>query len=176
MRIIILTAGLAAFGLAQGPDRIWDAPVVAFDRFSCVTDVFDFDGDGDQDLGGAWYSQAPMNPPTYRTWEQTGGGGFTPRWTLPLTGTALPITCTGDWNADGRDDVLLAQGAQLSLFISSGIAGASPFAVTTAPDGAMSLLVLDVDRNGFEDVVVAGATTIRVLYMGLGGAPVTWSS
>jgi hypothetical protein len=85
---------------------------------------------------------------------------------MPLDAGTTPVDVeTGDFNADGRPDLVVANNASndVSLFLSNGdgtFASAPPVAATGGPK---SLAVSDFDRDGCDDLAVALAINRSVI-------------
>lgn len=123
---------------------------------SSVVVPFDFDGDGDLDLLEVGFQSIRL----YRN----DGGKFvdvTEQSGLRRSTSPLPITAVaGDYDNDGRPDILLVGYGRLALYHNDGNGKFSD--VTTAskipdyPYIALSAAFVDVDHDGDLDIFVAG--------------------
>jgi uncharacterized protein (TIGR03437 family) len=134
--------------------------------------VGDFNGDGKQDLAVANASGGNVT-----VLLGNGLGGFAPVNGSPFTVGTTPLAiAVGDFNADGIQDLAIANssGGNVTVLLGNGSGGfaavsGSPFAVGTTPT---SITVGDFNGDGAQDLAVAnqGDSTVTVLLgNGLGG-------
>jgi hypothetical protein len=140
---------------AQGPAPLFRADTAA-PLDAAPFCAGDFDGDGDQDL---------LSPAGPLMNDGAGRFAYGPPSTLF---TDVVVSATGDFDGDGVVDVILRRNATgATLHFIRGLGGAA-FAATTAttpaiPATALEFLVVDVDSDGFDDVLTG--------YAGLSGVP-----
>ncbi len=129
----------------------------------------DLDGDGTLDLATLHLEGSRVN-----VLYGSGGGAFDAVQSFPV-GLVPSSLATGDLNDDGRADLVVSeyQGNRVAVLLSQGEAGfSSPSLV--ALTGASSLVLApfpgDLDRDGFDDVVVAHGQYVGILLAdGAGG-------
>jgi len=101
-----------------------------------------------------------------------GAGGFTAAAGSPYaTGSAPTGVAVGDFNRDGKLDIVVANrgAATLSVFLGSGTgsfsqATGSPYSV----DSAATVLVTDINGDGYPDIVAVGPSGTASILLGNG--------
>ena len=145
-----------------------NAVLNGFGQFAAIWCVAgDFDGDGKSDL-----AFSASSPGQLTVLMATGGGGFRvgAGLTAPSTVSLYPIG-SGDFNADGRLDLIVGRGTgtsmDLHVIFGSGD-GNFPKAVYYPLAGVSSILsmaALDYDRDGYNDLVLLGYSPDRVAHL-----------
>ena len=143
-------------------------------------------GNGDGTLGAARTLATPVNPidlfitdfsanavedlaaigPTIGLSRGNGAGTFGSFATTPV-GVEVFTSATGDFNEDGRTDVITITGAGLRLFTSTGVRLNLLGSVIPASFAATSLVAADFNRDGHLDVAFTRfgqSTTIGVMF------------
>jgi len=134
--------------------------------------VADFNGDGKPDLVTADFSGNSVT-----VLLGNGSGGFTATTSSPVAVGASPVfVATGDFNGDGKFDIVTANSGDNSITVLLGdgtggfvAAAGSPFAVGANP---RSVAVADFTGDGKLDIVIANAgdnTVSELLGDGTGG-------
>ena len=114
----------------------------------------DFNGDGNADL-----AVANSNDNTVSILLGDGSGGFTAASGSPLTvGTGPTAIATGDFNGDGKQDIVVAGSTQAWVFDGDGMGGfpTSNLAVSGLPAGSRAVAVSDLNGDGHSDSAIAG--------------------
>jgi hypothetical protein len=141
--------------------------------------VADFNGDGKPDLVTANFSGNSVT-----VLLGNGSGGFTATASSPVSVGASPVfVATGDFNGDGKFDIVTANSGDNSITVLLGdgtgrfaAAAGSPFAVGANPQ---SVAVADLSGDGILDIVAANAgdnTVTELLGDGTGGFTVAAGS
>ncbi|MEQ8276310.1 MAG: VCBS repeat-containing protein [Deltaproteobacteria bacterium] len=149
--------------------------------------VGDFDADGRDDIalvGGSGWTNIPV------AYGQSGGG-FTPvfksaalfAYWAQFSGVQA---AAGDFDANGRDDLVLAGGASWSSLVVAFSSNSSntfvvqygyapSFLIWAAQPGAQ-LVAGDFDGDGYDDVAVAGAASFSTVGLALSHGNGSWTS
>jgi hypothetical protein len=115
---------------------------------------------GDLDDDG-WSDLAIVNERSHdiRVYRNDGSGGFTqPTARYAVTPGMFPSPSEGaDLNNDGAIDLVVAGGGSdvVDVLLGDGAGGFGPTATYTAGPSVRCIVVLDLDGDGFDDVVVA---------------------
>ncbi|MBI1849461.1 MAG: VCBS repeat-containing protein [Planctomycetes bacterium] len=129
--------------------------------------VADVNGDSYPDLVESWAQQSSFS--VLATFLNNGSGSFVPGPAPPSLGTSGVLAIgAGDFDLDGDDDVVVADGFAIRLLLADGAGGF----VAGAPISARGddLDAVDFDGDGHLDVVQAGDGRVRVfLGDGAGG-------
>ncbi len=166
---LIVTGRIAPKLYRRGPDGAYtEEDIPGAETF--MSRVADFNADGVADLvvssGQDTVDFSPGVP----------GGFFGPlvQFSLPVGATTHQLT-VGDFNADGVSDFAVAGGAARAVFIFHGRQGEAPTLVHAIPVGgeAVGLCAVDVDHDGWPDLVVGDAEGRTVKILSNGGAQ--WS-
>lgn len=168
--------GLDDVVLSDGPTQAWRslgngnfAPwsnALPFFTVGTVGAVDCFDADGDLDLDIAIRHAIGV-----QILANNGGGNWSPLWSMTLTSNQRMIDVdAADVDADGDMDLLLiidqlqqtasslsTSGVPLLMRRQGGAWSADPLALTPAPDAYSSALFVDIDGDGFRDLVLAAA-------------------
>ncbi len=181
--VILDTNALKCFGVSPDRKALW----WWFTQVSFVADnedsiVADFDGDGRDDI-----LVYPRAGGAYRMYSMKGDHFFnsTPAFSAGNLGTAtagLQLRA-GDFNGDGRDDLMVVNGAGQILYyvaVNDGTSNTFWWAFTTVGfvGGSDQVSVARIDDNAVDDVVLhnrsTGATRFyRMNYMGGNLQPLT---
>ena len=126
--------------------------------------VGDFNGDGYPDVAGLNHSSNPNFPDDVEVALNDQHGGF--RWAGRAQAEQGPgLMAAGDFNGDGRDDLVVANGAftehNLTILLSN---GDGTFAGRSQPVGVRPLvpIVADFNRDGHADLAVSYASFFDV--------------
>ncbi len=127
------------------------------------TPMGDFDGDGFGDLAIAFRDGQAIfhgcfGVPPSRPW------GF-----FGLGGPSANAVVTGDFNGDGRADFALANGFEAAAFLGGSTLGELGERMTVLSGALTPVLVLDVDQDGYSDVVTKVA--YGPSFAAFGGSP-----
>lgn len=157
-------------GLGNGR---FQAPIVSLAGVAFIADsqLLDLDGDGTLDLLiGALF-------PNLRWLAGDGAGAFVVRGDLPLL--AIPRVGIADLDRDGRPDLVGFD--RSSMLVARGSAtGPLPMVATPFPNGmpvpagSSGWNSLDLDGDGFDDLVLSGFSTTEVLYGDGAGGFARW--
>ena len=132
--------------------------------------VSDFNADGNQDVAVALSTGASNN---VKVLLGNGSGGFSSTTTL-TAGTLVTALATGDFNGDGKEDLVASNSTtnNVSVFLGNGLGGfggATNFAAGVGPE---SVTVGDMNKDGKPDLLVsnaAGTSVSLLLGNGSGG-------
>jgi len=120
----------------------------------------DFDGDGSDDIAAARSGSGVV-----RFWFGSGIGTFTGGTDISVGASPLSLAAA-DLDHDGVDDVAVANSQDATLSVIRGdysrtLLAATAQAVTSPPDNTanpVAIAIIDLNRDGIEDVSVANAT------------------
>ncbi len=142
---------------AQGA---FEAPTVVVQRDVSIDSVGDFDGDGNVDGLGWWWKNSARNAIDLIFMRGDGAGGFTQGWRIPFPMPSNLLTkwqlAVGRFNADNRDDFVLALDDTVMVHV-SGASAPAMYAAWRAPFKVRSVVVADFDRDGRDDIAISGA-------------------
>jgi hypothetical protein len=145
------------------------APYLNVSGFGNVYDLRtgDVDGDGRPDIVSVEYGAGVASVYLDTTAPGAGTASFAPRQDFPC-GSGPVRLALGDLSGDGKPDLAISFGDDISVLVDTGTAGAPSFAIEHAwatGGGSGSDAVADLNADGKPDVVTAnfGADTISVL-------------
>jgi FG-GAP-like repeat len=168
---VVLVAGSLAAG--QGIVPLFDAPVLAGDGQTHFRTVLDYTGDGVPDAMSAYFSQGTMIARGYRN----QGGQLVQDWQVTYPG-ATPgyeprsLAATGDFDGDGREDLIHTIGQYFGIWLSNG-AGVAPsvVGVSTEPAVIDQIVIADWDADGKSDFVFREGASVRFYKLMPGNVP-----
>jgi hypothetical protein len=142
------------------------------DAYPSAVAVGDFNGDGKLDLVTANYGHYGVSDVSVLL--GNGDGTFQPARNF-ATGTlpVVPSVAVGDFNGDGKLDIVATNGSSVSVLLGNGDGTFQPAQTYGLPDEGglvqtpLSLAVGDLNGDGKLDLVVTGTTQ----YLGYGSAP-----
>jgi hypothetical protein len=170
---VLMGNGDGTFGPAQYVPTGASSPVAVA--------VGDFNADGKMDLAvtsytpgtpGYWgyYGYYPGSPPTSEVSVLLGhgDGSFAASSYYDLGGIYVPVVATGDFNRDGKADLVWAAGG-VSVLLGSGDGTFAPAAQSSATDfGPQSVAVADLDGDGKLDLATANGYNSASVLLGSG--------
>ena len=133
----------------------------------------DMNGDGRMDLLSV--AQATGGR-TVRVFAGAANGTFTPLAETPVTLSFPSSIAAGDWNRDGKPDVVVANGVNAALFYPGAGEGAFNAPQPVLPDEITAPRALasgDFDGDGVEDLVISGQLANALYLSTRGPDPIT---
>ncbi len=121
--------------------------------------IFDYDGDGDQDVVALVNTEVSTSPTTIQYFINNGGGVFATGVSIGTTGPNGQEIQAADYDSDGNTDVVYAEASDDEVgWVQNLGAGmwASPVVLTTQSNGAQAVAVADFDNDGDQDVMIGG--------------------
>lgn len=166
---VLSIAAIAAVTISSLPAQTFGAPIQTSTPFYSArsTCIVDLNGDGNPDIATVNYT-FPSGQMTYRY--GLGDGTFGPAFTIP-TGPSATTVVGGDFNGDGRPDLVVATSGPSYIHLTD--AAGQPGPATSMPT-VQSPVVVDLDGDGHLDLCGArsGISNCRVLFGdGNGGFP-----
>jgi hypothetical protein len=122
------------------------------DRFFCVA-VGDFDDDGRQDVVTGHIRPTSLNG-RVSLLRGNGDGTFAPAVSYPVGYYPFSVA-VGDFNGDGREDLVTANEVNLVVLLGNGDGTFAAARSYPAGDSPYSVAVGDFDGNGWQDLVTA---------------------
>jgi hypothetical protein len=123
-----------------------------------IAGVADLDGNGSLDLVMALFTE----PSTFAVLLGNGAGGFTPSSSYASGAPHLGFTAAmGDFNGDGRVDIA-AIAYQIDLLENTGAGAFAAGPVTPLSESYEQAFAADVNRDGRQDLVLAGLSNAGV--------------
>jgi hypothetical protein len=117
----------------------------------------DFNGDGNADI--VWQNASTG---AITIWEMDGGTKLSTSGALATNpGAAWKVLATGDFNADGKSDIVLQNGGQVAVWLMNGttqLAGSGTVA-TTVPAGFGFVGTGDFNGDGKSDILLQNTST-----------------
>jgi hypothetical protein len=167
-------AALAVLGGARAQEDLvpFDVPQVILPSSITIDRLVDWDGNGVVDgIGFGWLGALGSNG-RFGTLRNLGNGRFELVDSFDLIGTARTWAFeAGQLDGDAFLDLAAAVGANVELRVRHDATGAQTLMTSFVETFAIEHLVLaDLDRDGLDDLVVAGGTQVRAYHNDSGGA------
>ncbi len=160
----LATTLTAPFATAQNRPLPFDAPEVVFDSRTAITSVGDFDADGAVDyVGWYWNFDGYHQNATLRVFRGNGQGGTSQQLSWDLFSNSGADTAwdthVGDLDGQPGDDLVVAFEFDVDVRIARPLGqgiNLQPFARLRESFPVHAVRIVDVDRDGRNDVAVLG--------------------
>ncbi len=144
---------LQSHSFSQEESTPFDAAVVAFSDQEQIERILDWDGDGDQDAIGWWWTDDVYRTIRIQGYRNDSRGRLSPSWEARLSARRTAMhSAVGEFTGDDRDDLLLSTNrSQIHLIPGSGDSTPSIELVAEANGFMAGLAAGDFNADGLTD-------------------------